>query len=391
MSANKNEPTPTDTTESAQDSFTPLRQHLANSPVTKVSPAESSFPDVAARNEEEEFNKLCKEIKKRKLVIPKKDMVWNSKDPLHFFQSLAFVLRSESLTCVAVASFMDIEGVTKLYIASNQPITQSQQREMTDIISLFLDMKPTKEIDAKILPRQLSYIIKQFRKITLPQIEEFLQKCPGELSSLIETLFFKRRLTLDDIHPLLKLIWENRKVLRLMKAGTMVNTTEETERMAYHLCKMIRIRKEIDFVAKKVKLHHSDASLNLLSIPFEFIENRNNCHAELAILKTAAERCDSKTLYIGVSKRPCYCCSLLFKAVAERKCMKFNISIVTTHGKLYGNWNKIEGFLVDEFRLVWAKVIEKRAIIAKSDIQMGTDDNSSISGSSSGEDNSRFD
>ena len=53
--SNKNEPT-----ESAQDSFTPLKQHLANSPVTKVSPTESSFPDTAAGNEEKEFNKLCK-------------------------------------------------------------------------------------------------------------------------------------------------------------------------------------------------------------------------------------------------------------------------------------------------------------------------------------------
>jgi hypothetical protein len=43
--------------------------------------------------------------------------------------------------------------------------------------------------------------------------------------------------------------------------------------------------------------------------------------------------------------------------------------------RLYGNWNKIEGLLVDEFRLVWEKVIEK------SDIQMVTDDNSSVSGS----------
>jgi hypothetical protein len=66
--------------------------------------------------------------------------------------------------------------------------------------------------------------------------------------------------------------------------------------------------------------------------------------------------------------------------------MKFNISIVTTHGKLYGNWNKIEGFLVDEFRLVWAKVIEKRAVIEKSDIRMATNDNSSVSGSNSDDD-----
>ena len=142
-----------------------------------------------------------------------------------------------------------------------------------------------------------------------------------------------------------------------MEAGNLENTTEATKRMAFHLCKMVRIHEDI--VAMKVKLHQADASLKLLSNPFEFIENRNNCHAELAILKTAADRCVSRTLYIGVSKRPCYCCSLLFKTVEKRKCMKFNISIVTTHGKIYGNWNKIDGFLVEEFRLVWVKVIEK--------------------------------
>ena len=84
----------------------------------------------------------------------------------------------------------------------------------------------------------------------------------------------------------------------MIKAGNLGNTTEETERMANHLCKMVRIVEEIDFLAKKVKLHQEDASLKLLSKPFEFIENRNNCHAELAILKTAADCCDSRTLYI---------------------------------------------------------------------------------------------
>jgi hypothetical protein len=343
-----------------------------------------SFPHAADGNKEEEFNKLCQTIKIPIQITQKRDIVWHSRDPLHFFQSLAFVLRSESLTCVAVTSFTDIEQVTKLYIASNQTITQSQQREMTDILMLFLEMKPSKEILAKVLPRQLSYIIKQFLK-GANVFSEFVKYYPGNLATKVKELMyialFERKLTLDDMCPLLKLIWEERNVLRSIKAGNLENT-KETIRMAYHLCKMIRIHQDINFVAKKVKIHQEDVSLKLLSKSFEFIENRNNCHAELAILKTAADRCDSKTLFIGVSKRPCYCCSLLFKAVAERQCMKFNISIVTTHGKLYGNWNKIEGFLVDEFRLVWAKVIEKKAIIEKSDIPMVTDDNSSVSESS---------
>jgi OTT_1508-like deaminase len=385
MSAN--EPTSTNAKESAQESFTPLAEHLdADLPVTKISPTESSFPNSAA---EEEFDKLCKRVKTHIQIIPKKDIVWNPNDPLHFFQSLAFVLRSEILTCVAVSSFTDILGATKLYIASNQTITESQQEDFTDIITSFLEMKPAKEIDAKVLPRQLSYITKQFDKISRAQVNAFVQEYPGELSSLVEDLIFKRGLTLEDILPLLKLIWAKRKDLRMMKAGTIENTTEATKRMAFHLCKMVRVLEEIDFVAKKVKLHQADASLTTLSKPFQFIENRDNCHAELAILKTAADCCESKNLYIGVSKRPCYCCSLLFKAVAECQSVKFNISIVTTHGKLYGKWNKIEGFLLNEFSQVWAKVAEKRAMIE--DIQIVTDDNLLISGSISGEDNSRFD
>ena len=173
-----NEPIPTNTTESAHNSYTPLKQHLENSPVNKFSPPESSFPDATEGNEEEEFNKLCKEIKTPIQIISKKVIAWNSKDPLHFFQSLAFVLRSESLICVAVCSFMDIEGFTKLYVASNETIPQSQQRSITNIITLFLEMKPTKEILAKVLPRQLSFIIKQFKKITAAQLDDFVQNHP---------------------------------------------------------------------------------------------------------------------------------------------------------------------------------------------------------------------
>jgi predicted CoA-binding protein len=147
---------------------------------------------------------------------------------------------------------------------------------MTGIITLFLEMKPTKEILAKVLLCQLSYIIKQFKKVLdtsvynllkdLPNRVELLESyfeqnnLPEVLTKHISRMTFKKILTLDDIHPLLKLIWENRNVLRLMKAGTMENTTEATKRMAFHLCKMVRIHEDINFVAKKVKLHRTDAS-----------------------------------------------------------------------------------------------------------------------------------
>ena len=49
---------------------------------------------------------------------------------------------------------------------------------------------------------------------------------------------------------------------------------------------------------------------------------------------------------------------------------------------MYGNWNKIEGVFVKEFNQVWAMVVQKESIILKTTIEMDTDDNSSVSGSS---------
>jgi hypothetical protein len=59
-------------------------------------------------------------------MVLKKDIIWSKKDPLHFWQSLAFTLRSEELTCVVVSSFVDTQGQNKLYIASNDPMIASQ-------------------------------------------------------------------------------------------------------------------------------------------------------------------------------------------------------------------------------------------------------------------------
>lgn len=151
--------------------------------------------------------------------------------------------------------------------------------------------------------------------------------------------------------------------------------------------------------SKIIKRHQQDQIFLSLKDQrqFEFISL--NCHAELAILKVANDLCDerkTKTLYIGVSKRPCYCCSLFFKAiqennkstcVEENKSTKFSISIVTSHGKFYSKWNKIEGF-DKEFNQVWAKVVEDLSASSalKKQTPQQTDDNSSESGGSSNED-----
>ena len=311
-------------------------------------------------------------------MVSKKDILWSKQDPLHFWQSLAFTLRSEELTCVAVSSFVDKLGQNKLYIASNDPMNDSQQKQVTEIINMFLNMQPLHEIAAKLIPRHFSYLLKQFKKLNIAQVEAFSQEFPSKLSQEVETMFFTKGISLNNMRTLMNLIVVNRKVLREMKDGTTEGTSPATRKMTYHLCKMARIGEEIYFVLKKIQRHQQDSSLKSLSVPFQFIAL--HCHAELAILKTAKDCCASNTLYIGVSKRPCYCCSLFFKAVVENHCTDFNISIVTTHGKLYGKWSKIENCFEKEFNQVWAKVIEDSANASENkQMQQQTDENSSES------------
>lgn len=135
-------------------------EHLDNSPVTKISPSNGPFPDGA----DAEFKRICGGIKGLP-IVSKKEIIWSKKDPLHFWQSLAFTLRGEELTSVAVSSFVDTQGQNRLYIASNNPMTPFQQQEVTDIINMFLDLNPADEIAAKLIPRHLPYIIKQFPKM----------------------------------------------------------------------------------------------------------------------------------------------------------------------------------------------------------------------------------
>lgn len=97
-------------------------------------------------------------------MIAKKEIVRNKRNPLHFFQALAFILKTEKITWLAVTSFLDNQGQTKLYVAANEPRTREQQNEITEIIKLFLDIEPVENMSAKMLPHHLSFIIKQFKK-----------------------------------------------------------------------------------------------------------------------------------------------------------------------------------------------------------------------------------
>lgn len=125
---------------------------------------------------------------------------------------------------------------------------------------MFLDMKPAKEIVLKVIPRQLSYIVKQLDKIKIAQLNSFTKKYPGELPAMIKT--YKKKmidetLSHDDIKSLVKMVWYQ---LRKIKDDANENTEEDTKRMAFHLCKIIRVLEEIDFVATKIKSHQQDQS-----------------------------------------------------------------------------------------------------------------------------------
>ncbi|KAI8893501.1 hypothetical protein BC833DRAFT_286064 [Globomyces pollinis-pini] len=367
------------------------RLKFENKPYMK-SPNEGLIPNIAGA--EAEFNQLCNNLKRPVQMVLKKDIIWSKKDPLHFWHSLAFTLRSEEHDCVAVTSFVDRQGKNKLYIASNDPMTASQQHEVTEIINLFLDLKPVNEIAAKLLPRHLSYIIKQLDNITTIQSQSFAAEVPGAvaLSDKVIELRMKlnnvdiragETLSLEDISTLVNLITDNRKVLRAIKDGSTQDISEATRKLSFYLMKMVRLLEEVNFVWKKVQLHQKDESLKSLKRQFQFISF--NCHAELAIIKIAKDHSISKTICIGVSKRPCYCCSLFFKVVEENKSTDFSISIVTTHGKLYGKWSKIENCFKKEFNQVWTKVIEDTTAL-KMQTPQQIDDDSMVSGIISDED-----
>lgn len=366
------------------EDYTSQATHLGNSPATKVSPPKTAFPN-SNKGDEQEFNRICDELRTVKglQMVDKKTIEWNKKDPLHFWQSLAFVLRSEDLVYIAVSSFVDKNNQNKLFIASNNEMIEGQKQEISDIINMFLALKSEEDIAEKVLPRQLPYVMKQFRK-TFGLIESFEADVPPALDELAKkaraviTKYFAKQTAPEDFSQLLNLIWINKK--RLVEMRDSSAASKESQRLAYHLCKMVRFYEEILFVHKKFKRHQEDPAFKSLSKAFQFVHD--DCHAALAILKTAKDRCTSNTLYIGVSKRPCYCCSLFIKAVEANNKVPFKISIVTTHGKMYG-WKKMsnEDYFNREFEQVWAKVIKDRKSKEKRP-QQRTDDNSSESGSS---------
>jgi hypothetical protein len=120
------------------------------------------------------------------------------------------------------------------------------------------------------------------------------------------------------------------------------------QKMAYDLCKMDRV------VLKKLPKLQADPTMEAISVYFTWLPrrtgNRKGCQRLLRV----------KSLYIRVSIRPCYFCSLFFKAVQENR-----RTLVSTHGKLYGKWNKFEGCIENKSNQVWAKTTEEDVVTSE--------------------------
>ena len=90
--------TPTNSKEESTNDtavFTSQAHHLQNSPVTKISPNKGSFPDTTGA--EAEFNHIVNNLRGPVQMVLKKDIIWSKKDPLHFWQSLAFLSEVNNL------------------------------------------------------------------------------------------------------------------------------------------------------------------------------------------------------------------------------------------------------------------------------------------------------
>ena len=75
-------------------------------------------------------------------------------------------------------------------------------------------MKLLNEIADKILPRQLSYITKQFKEnhsCSTGSIEAFSQEFTSQLLKAVENLFNAKIYFVDDMRELMDLITDNKK------------------------------------------------------------------------------------------------------------------------------------------------------------------------------------
>ena len=178
----------------------------------------------------------------------------------------------------------------------------------------------------------------------------------------------------------------SKELIEIRDDKTLSDKSNDT---AKRLIKIFKIDGDIKYIKKQIKTHKSDNLLkSMSSSPIVFVTNDENVHAEIALFKVAHESCKHETtVFIGVQKRLCYMCSLFFKTFTT---VQFKVSIVTTHGKLYPEWNTIKGFFDFEFNQVLQKakyVMESKIDEKKNLLAMKTDENSSEPADLNEEDN----
>lgn len=269
-------------------------------------------------------------------------------NPLKFYEALAYALKSQENTNIAVTSFIDKAGESKLYIATKESISIHEREEMSDIVLLFLDHSMNiNHLLEKILPRHLPFIFKKLQKINIDQKEEFSKTYPGDVSDALE--YFTRisyngytEESLKAVRYLLALIWRDQTQFKSIKAdGYSIHLRD----IAKNFLKSIKLMKGIKFINNRMTLHKKTKSVKTLQTQFQFVSY--NCHPELAILNIAHDNCALHILYIGVSKRLCQCCSLFLKKIEVSKKLKFRISCSLTNGVFEDNWGRIENFFFE--------------------------------------------
>jgi hypothetical protein len=95
-------------------------------------------------------------------------------------------------------------------------------------------------------------------------------------------------------------------------------------------------------------------------------------HPEIELFHCAMRQNDApKNILIGVSKRPCYCCSLFFKEIWQS--LKIHVYIVPTDGKICKSWNVPHRFS-EQRRTVWNRILKLDYLLNKKPERKDFDD-----------------
>lgn len=279
-------------------------------------------------------------------VLQKKEPLnWRKDDPLRFFQSLAFVLKSD----LAVFAFETKSNETKLFLVANKYF-KGEKKQITRILNMILDKKPFEEILKVVIRRHSRLFISKFRSLDEWDYSDFERNYPGrEFVKVISGLHYAYRqtdCTFKEKEQLLDAIWNERNNLKRYSAEAYVNSA------SVKLLKVVRFIYELRRVTRRLE-ECPDIHKNL-SRRFQFFST--TFHPEIALTQIAVEHCKSKELYLGLSNRPCIHCSIFVRNVNQQENLPFEIHLVPTNFKLYLDSWEIQGKFDHHYQGVMSEI-----------------------------------